>query len=253
MIQKLRKFGLLTKGIIYVIVGILTFLAAINFGGKVSDKNDVITFLENQIFGKILLIIVGLGLISYAIWRFYKSFSVLQKKDNKKKYFLSIDYFIRAIVYGSLAISVLYKVFNQPKNGVSKKTLVAKILSFESGKYILYIISIIIIISAFNQFYIVYKKIHLKNIQKSSNIQSYTFLEKTGKYGIISRGISFLIFAWFIYKATSEKNPSQVKGTQEMFSYLNSLSFGSILMAIMALGFLCYGIFQYFYARYSES
>ncbi|MGY8909526.1 MAG: DUF1206 domain-containing protein [Flavobacteriales bacterium] len=37
-----------------------------------------------------------------------------------------------------------------------------------------------------------------------------------------------------------------------MFSYLHGQPFGDILMAIMALGFISYGIFQYFYARYSS-
>ena len=96
-----------------------------------------------------------------------------------------------------------------------------------------------------------YKKNYLNNIKKSENIESFSFLKKSGKFGITSRGVSFLIFAWFIYKAASTKNPDKIKGTQEMFRYLHSLSFGDILMAVMALGFISYGIFQYFYARYS--
>ena len=253
MIQKIRKYGFYTKGLVYLILGILTLLAALNLGGKVSDKNSVIVFLENQIFGKFLLLIVGLGFISYAFWRFYKSYTVLKKNKEKTKYFLCIDYFTRGIVYGSLAISVLYKVINQPKDGVSKKSLAQKILSMDNGQLILYLIALIILISALNQFYIVYKKSFLKDIEKNKNIKSYDFLKKSGKFGIVSRGISFLIFAYFIFKASQENNANQVRGTQGMFSYLHGLSFGNILMAIMALGFISYGIFQYFYGRYSTS
>ncbi|QTD38229.1 DUF1206 domain-containing protein [Polaribacter batillariae] len=252
MIQKVRKFGFLTKGFIYAIIGVLTFLAAMDLGGKVSDKNGVINFLENQIFGKIVLLIVGLGMLSYAVWRFYKSFLVVKKEDKKTKYFLCIDFFFRGIIYGSFAISILYKVFNQSKTRTSKETIVAKILQLEMGTYIVYAVAIIIFASAINQFYIVYQNIYLKNIEKSKNIASFNFLEKSGKFGITSRGISFLIFAWFIFKAASEKNPDKIKGTQEMFNYLHDLTLGSVLMAIMALGFLSYGVFQYFYARYGE-
>ncbi|AUC85120.1 hypothetical protein CW731_07360 [Polaribacter sp. ALD11] len=252
MIQEIRKFGFITKGIVYAILGILTFLAALNLGGKVSDKNGVISFLESQVFGKFLLLIVGLGMFSYSVWRFYKSYFVIKKGANFSKYFLMLDFFIRGVIYGSFAISILYKVFNQPKEGVSKKTLAAKVLQLEIGNYIIYVIASIIFLSALNQFYIVYQKKYLKYIEKNANIKSFTFLKTTGKYGILSRGISFLIFAWFIFKAASEENAEKIKGTQEMFSYLHNLSFGNILMAIMALGFLLYGIFQYFYARYSE-
>ncbi|WP_026777495.1 DUF1206 domain-containing protein [Polaribacter sp. Hel_I_88] len=251
MIQKIRTIGFYTKGFLYILLGILTFLAALNLGGKVANKNGVIKFLEDQIFGKILLIIIGLGILAYAIWRFFKAYKVLKKEDNNKKYFLSIDFFTRGIIYGSFGVSILYKVFNIASKDVSKETIASNVLKLENGQYILYAMAIIVFFSALNQFYIVYKKNYLNNIKKSENIESFSFLKKSGKFGITSRGVSFLIFAWFIYKAASTKNPDKIKGTQEMFRYLHSLSFGDILMAVMALGFISYGIFQYFYARYS--
>tara|TARA_R110002072_G_scaffold2447_1_gene20259 strand:- start:1200 stop:1961 length:762 start_codon:yes stop_codon:yes gene_type:complete len=252
MMQKIRTVGFYTKGFLYIVLGILTFLAALNLGGKIANKNGVITFLQDQIFGKILLAITGLGILAYAVWRFFKAYKVLKKKDDKTKYFLSIDFFIRGIIYGSFAVSILYKVFNISSNDVSKETMVSNVLHIENGEYIIYALAIIVLFSALNQFYIVYQKSYLKHIEQSKNIESFSFLEKSGKFGIGSRGVSFLIFAWFIYKAASTKNPGKIKGTQEMFSYLHSLSFGDILMAIMALGFISYGIFQYFYARYSS-
>lgn len=253
MIQKIREYGFYTKGLIYIILGVLTLLAALNLGGKVTDKNGAITFLENQIFGKVLLIILGLGLFSYAIWRFYKSYLVVKEENDKTKYVLCIDYFLRGIIYGSLAITVLYKVINQSKEGFSRETLAHKILNIDNGELILYLIALIILISALNQFFIVYKSSFLKGIKKDKNMESYTFLKRTGKFGITSRGISFVIFAYFIFKASQENNANQVKGTQEMFTYLHELTFGSILMSIMALGFISYGIFQYFFGRYSNS
>lgn len=252
MIQKIRTIGFYTKGFLYILLGILTFLAALNLGGKVANKNSVIIFLQDQIFGKILLLITGVGILAYAIWRFYKSYKVLKKEDDKTKYFLSIDFFSRGIIYGSFAVSILYRVFNISSKDVSKETMVSKVLQIENGEYIMYALAIIVLFSALNQFYIVYQKSYLKYIEKSKNIESFTFLKKSGKYGIGSRGVSFLIFAWFIFKTASTKNPTQIKGTQEMFSYLHSQPFGDILMAIMALGFISYGIFQYFYARYSS-
>lgn len=252
MIQKIRKFGFISKGVVYGIIGILTLLAALNLGGKVADKNGVISFLENQFFGKILLSIIGLGMFSYAVWRFYKSYLVVKKGGKISKYFLMVDFLIRGIIYGSFAISILYEVFNLPKESVTKETLTARILQLESGNYILFTIAIIIFISAIAQFYIVYKKIYLKHIEKDKNIESFTLLKTSGKYGITARGISFLIFAWFIFKAASEKKPEKIKGTEEMFSYLHNLDYGNILMAIMAFGFLLYGIFQYFHGRYSN-
>ncbi|WP_375240765.1 DUF1206 domain-containing protein [Polaribacter sp.] len=253
MILKLRKFGFLTKGFVYIIIGILTFLTALNIGGKISDKNGVISFLENQIFGKVLLLIVSLGLMSFALWRAYKFYDVLKNEDSNKKYFSAVSYLFRTFFYGSFAISIFLKIFNQTSNDVTKETLVSRILQIENGNVILILIGIIFSGSAIYQFYKVITNSYLEDIKKNKNIASFNVLKKTGAFGIFARGISFLIFSWFIFSAGFNNNPEKIKGTQEMFRFLNSLTFGNILMAVMALGFVCYGVFQYFYGRYSNS
>lgn len=154
--QKIRTLGFYTKGFLYILLGILTFLAALNLGGKVASKNGVITFLQDQIFGKILLAITGLGILAYAIWRFFKSYKVLKKEDNKTKYFLSIDFFTRGVIYGSFGVSILYKILKISSNDVSKEKMATKVLDIENGVYILYALAIIVLFSTLNQFYIVY-------------------------------------------------------------------------------------------------
>lgn len=253
MIQKLRKFGFFTKGFVYIIIGILTFLTALNFGGKISDKNGVISFLENQIFGKVLLLILSLGLMSYALSRAYKFYDVLKNEDSNKKYIAAVNYLFRTFFYGSFAVSIFLKIFNKASSDVTKETLVSRVLKIENGNIILILIGAIFFGSAINQFYKVISNSYLEDIKKSKNIASFNVLKKTGAFGIFARGISFLIFSWFIISAAFYNNPQKIKGTQEMFSFLNSLTFGNILMAIMALGFVCYGVFQYFYGRYSNS
>ena len=68
-LKNIARTGLVAKGIIYAIIGILTFLAAFNLGGQKTGKLQVLDFLEKQAFGKILLIIIALGLMCYAFWR----------------------------------------------------------------------------------------------------------------------------------------------------------------------------------------
>lgn len=110
-------------------------------------------------------------------------------------------------------------------------------LGFYTKGFLFILLRVLIILAALNQFYLVYQKKKLNTIEKSDYI-SFSFLNKSGKFTIGSRGVLFLIFAWFIYKAAPNKNAHNIKGTQEMFSYLHSLSFGNVLIAILALGFI---------------
>ncbi|MDO1498990.1 DUF1206 domain-containing protein [Winogradskyella maritima] len=72
-IKKVAYTGFIAKGAVYGITGILAFLAAFNLGGSKAGKFQVIEFLEKQPFGKVLLALLGIGLICYALWRFIQS------------------------------------------------------------------------------------------------------------------------------------------------------------------------------------
>jgi hypothetical protein len=78
---KIRTLGFFTKGMVYLLVGSLTFMAAFNWGGRISSSNNVISFLMELPLGKALVGIVSLGLLAYSLWRFYEV--ILTQRNNK--------------------------------------------------------------------------------------------------------------------------------------------------------------------------
>ncbi|MGA9590924.1 MAG: DUF1206 domain-containing protein, partial [Salegentibacter sp.] len=71
-IAKVRSAGFFTKGLVYFLIGALTFMAALGLGGDISSKDGVISFLLQLPLGKILVGIVALGLFAYSLWRLYQ-------------------------------------------------------------------------------------------------------------------------------------------------------------------------------------
>ncbi len=65
-LKKMARAGYVAKGTVYGITGILTFLAAFNLGGEKTSQLEVLKFLDEQPFGNVLLILLGIGLIFYA-------------------------------------------------------------------------------------------------------------------------------------------------------------------------------------------
>jgi len=254
MIEKIRKIGIITKGIIYVLVGVLTFLAAINHGQDAVGKNGVISFLQNQTFGHILIWLAGIGLIGYAIWRGYSAFlDGKNEGSDKKAYVKRIGYFISGLVYASLGVSVISSAMgNQSSSSGSKESLAATILQQEWGQIVLFIVAGILVGVGVYQFIKGFQKKFLEDINSRGEIESREALEKSGRIGFIARGASFFIFAFFVFKAAQQEDADAIRGLEGMFNYLHGMQFGNVLMALMALGFIAYGLFQYFLARYSK-
>ena len=248
MIEKIRKTGVITKGIIYTLVGLLTLLAALNLGGKVAGKNEVIQFLEKQPFGIFLLYAIAIGLLLYAIWRLYSAFlDIKNEGSNKQGLAKRVGYFISGLIYGALSISL----FTSSSNN-SKQSLTETVLNINGGVIILFKTSLILAGVGCYQIYKGYSNSFLEEINQNTESKTNKVLKQAGTYGHISRGISFIIFAIFVFTAANQENANAIKGLEGMFNYLQSFSLGNIVMGIVAIGFIFYGIYQYFLARYSS-
>jgi hypothetical protein len=71
--QPLARAGLVAKGASYAIVGILALKLALGDGGKATSRQGALEELAGTTFGTVLLILLAIGLASYAVWRFIQA------------------------------------------------------------------------------------------------------------------------------------------------------------------------------------
>lgn len=66
-VAPLARLGYASKGILYLVVGVLAGKAALG-AGRVTDTKGALRNLHAQPFGQVLLLVLALGLAGYAIW-----------------------------------------------------------------------------------------------------------------------------------------------------------------------------------------
>src|SRR5215207_3048993 len=69
----LARAGLVARGVIYGIIGILAIKLALGDGGKTTNQNGALDTIAKQPFGKTLLILMTIGLAGYALWRLVRA------------------------------------------------------------------------------------------------------------------------------------------------------------------------------------
>ncbi|RKS53199.1 uncharacterized protein DUF1206 [Gillisia mitskevichiae] len=251
-LKNIARTGLAAKGIIYGIIGILTFLAAFNMGGQKAGKLQVIDFLEKQTFGKILLVIIALGLLCYAFWKFTQAIrdpeNIGTDKKSKAK---RISYFISGIIYLGLGVfSFLDAVGSADNSGSSGKN--SSFLATDVGLIVLGIVGVILIGIGIYQFTRIKedtfeKKFSAKALSEKKRKKT---IYNSAYFGLASRGVIFLILGFFAIKAAFTSNPSEIKTTAEVFSFLEDSSYGSYLLGIVAAGLIAYAIYTFMLAKY---
>ena len=73
MFEALARSGFVARGVIYAVIGVLAVKVAIGSGGKTTDQSGALETIAEQPFGKILLILVAIGLAGYSLWRFFRA------------------------------------------------------------------------------------------------------------------------------------------------------------------------------------
>ena len=63
------RSGFVARGLIYGIIGILAVKLALGAGGKTTNQQGALKTVAHQPFGKVLLVLVAVGLAGYALWR----------------------------------------------------------------------------------------------------------------------------------------------------------------------------------------
>lgn len=265
-IAKIRSAGFFAKGVVYLLLGTLTFMAAFNLGGDISSRENVIKFLLDLEFGKILVGTTALGLFAYSLWRLYqtvKNPGNSQEDKTIKSGFKKLRYLYSGILYGVIAYSFAKPLISvltgngsaQPEsdNNGDEKAALWEILSMDWGKALLWIIAAIVAGQAIQQFYISYTANFMKKIDNYPSIKNeYDFIRKAGRYGYAARGIVFGILAFFIVQVILQHNANAYQGTEGALQYLLSFTYGQILLGAVALGLAGYGIFNIMVARHAN-
>src|SRR5262249_51519503 len=68
-IEPVARFGFAARALVYMLVGVLAATAALGTTRRVTDAHGAIRAMGRQPFGTALLLVVGLGLAAYAVWR----------------------------------------------------------------------------------------------------------------------------------------------------------------------------------------
>ncbi|MEB8328665.1 DUF1206 domain-containing protein [Flavobacteriaceae bacterium KMM 6897] len=241
--------GFISKGSIYLVIGLLTLLAALNMGGESSGTNQALKFLKKQPFGQVLLLVLGTGLMCYSFWMFVRCFKDPENIGNDKKgKMMRFGIFITGLVYTFLAFLCFYHLFTYTPEGSSGSRYIN--LLGPSLISILFIgIGVILVIQAIILVVGVIKGGLLDQFNLEGRKGAY-IIRLVGKFGFFSRAFIVGIIAYFFLRAGLYSGSHEIKGIQDAFSFLDQSDFGTVLMVFTSVGYISYGLFFIFLSRY---
>jgi hypothetical protein len=252
--KKAARAGLIAKGIVYCLCGSIALLASLKVGNNSpadAGKQDIFAFIRHQPFGKWLVLSLAIGLTCYTIWRWIQAFKDTEHKGKDKKGIAKrFTYFNSGLMYAGVAV-YSYKVFlgTFTESDKSKKE-VGTLLQFPFGEWLVIIIALIFIASGCYQVYRAFSGKYKKYVRSALHKDTAPWITTVGVAGYIARGIVWLIIGWLFIKAAIHSNAKEAGNSDDAFKWLYDSSYGPILLALVAAGLICYGVFMFLRAKY---
>lgn len=261
-VKTYARIGIAAKGFVYILVGALAAMTIFTPGGKNEGRQGALELILEQPFGKILLAATVIALLGYVTWRMIQTFKDPEGRGNDPEGLMKrVGFFISGLIYLFFAFSGLRMLFPGVGNssnggdnggGGGRQLLVEKALEQPFGQWLVAIGAALVIGKGIFQLYKAYTGKFSKNIQdQNMNEKQQTTYMYAGRAGYIARGIVMGIIGYFLIRAAINANPDEAQGTDAALSFLStSTDSGPYLMAAVAIGLVCYGLFMFIKARF---
>ena len=254
LLELLERLGYAVRGALYAVMGLLALQVAIGKpGGQATDLTGSLVFMISNPFGKLVLIVAVVGLSAYSLWGFIRAiYDPLHRGSDASGYMARLGFVSSALSYAAIAFLGLQILRGSGADtSDSTQKTIASILIHPGGGWMTVLVGLVAIGVAIGQFVEAYRadfQGDLKSAQMSANERS--LVVGLGRYGMLARGIIFLVVGWFVVQAGLHHDPAQAQGFGGAFVFLLAQPFGRLVLGFVALGFVALGLHSFACARW---
>lgn len=257
-IKRTAQIGLIANGLVYTLVGLITFGAAFGFSYHQGGRFEVLDWLYQLPYGEAILGIVTVGLLCYAAWRFVQG--IMDTENNGKTLmglanrfgFLVTGFVYIAFAYHAILLTAGFTIDEETQ--ITRKSVAEKLLMHPQGRWLLGAIAIGTMCVGIFQAYHALSGGYRKHVEECRlREENKIVLIKTGFWGFIAVGVVWLVLGYMLLRAAIYFNPTEAGDDTSAF-YFVEYSFGSgigsIMLGLIAVGLLCFGLFNFVRAQY---
>lgn len=252
--DRLARLGLVSRGVIYLVIGILAVLLAVGKKSGETDQRGAVQELSQQTGGFVLVLIVAIGLACYALWRLSEAaFGVTGEGHGAGARAQSL---IRGLIYGFLSFSAfrLLAQGHQKSQAKQQQSDTARLMHHTAGRWLVGLFGVVVVVIGA---VLVYQGVtrHFEKYFKLAEMSPGA--RKTTKFlgtvGTAARGLVFGITGVLLVVAAVQFDPKKARGIDQALQTLRDAPLGPVLLLIVALGLVMFGLFGLCEARWRRT
>lgn len=254
--KALVSIGIVAFGLVHLVVGWIALQIA--WGGSGSgdsaSKNGALAQLAKTPVGTPLLWVLGIGLIALALWQLMEAaWGFGHVEQGRKRTVKRLAALGKTVVFAGLAVAAIKiavdgagKASGGSSGDKAEQGMTAKLLAAPFGRILVVVVGLAIIGAGIAS---IVKGVKKKFVDDDLAGSVSPAVERLGQAGFIAKGAATAVIGGLFGWAALSYDPQKAGGLDDALRTLRDAPAGSVLLTLVALGFVCFGIYCFFWAR----
>jgi hypothetical protein len=247
--------GLIAYGVLNLLVAYLAIQVATGDSDEQASKSGALQEVAEKPGGPVLLWIICVGLAALALWQAAEAIWG-HAGAGKHRLMKRVGSGGRAVVFAVIAVSAAKFAVGSGNSQSDQKSSGAtgKLMSEPFGRVLVIIVGLAIIGVAC---YIIWHGLSKKFTEdldlSRANQKARKAAIRFGQVGYAGVGTAYVLVGILVVVAAATFDPDKASGLDGALKTVAGEPYGAVLLWLVALGFVCYGVFCFFDARYRKS
>jgi uncharacterized protein DUF1206 len=251
-VERLGRAGFVAKAVFYAVVGLLAIQVARGGREESPDRHGALRAIAEQPFGKWLLILLAVGLASYALWQL--ALAILDREnegEGPKGLVKRAGALCRAGWYGVLCGLTVSTLVGNGSGGGNEQKTTAGVFERPFGRYLVYAAGLAFLgAAAFNGYRAITCTFNKKLKTGEMGDAEETAATSVGVLGHLARMVVFGLVGAFLFRAAWEYDPKEARGLDGALLELSQQPYGGLLLGAVGVGLFAYALYCLVQARY---
>lgn len=253
VVQALGRAGMVCYGAVHVLLAWLCAQVVFGDSGERTDQKGAVAAIAQTSYGPFLLWLLAIGLFAFAVWQLIEAALGYQwiAKDRKRlgKRIGAVARAVTATIVGIAAIKIVSGA-GAENTTEKQQEMTAQLLALPAGQFLVGAVAVGILVVAV----IVGRKGVKKSFEEDLDMNDLPagtrkWVERLGRIGWIGKGLAYAIIAVLVGTAAVTADPEESGGMDKALHTLAAQPYGVFLLAVIAVGFLGFGVYCFAAAR----
>ncbi len=264
LLRALSQFGLVSRAVVYLLVGYLTLRLALFAHGRTTEPasgTGAVQEAARLSWGPVPLTLLAAGFAGYALTQLVEAvFRPRHADSTLGRWRQRAVSTWGCLLYAAFCVSTVSVLLAIRKSGGTAGSehrqdtaVTATLLRSGAGRLLLVLLGIVVVVGGAE---LGRRSVRLTFQERfTTRLRPRLFgaaVRALGAVGCVARAVVFVLVGVFILRAAALDEPGQTKGLDATFRTVERSAYGPFTLAALALGLICYGVYCTLEARYRD-